>query len=217
MHIKEVVLATRSLIDCEAFYRDNMGFPVQRISAAEIAVSIGHSKLNFREVKTLNPLYHFAFSVPNNQFQNALTWISDRATILPYEKDSVIADFINWNARAFYFRDHDENILECITHFDRKSNQDGSFTSNSFEGLVEIGMPVDEVASTCAALHQQHHIPYFKKGPQLKDFAVMGDDEGMLIVTKNGRGWLPTQEPAGKYPLTIKLDSGNGEIVLELN
>jgi catechol 2,3-dioxygenase-like lactoylglutathione lyase family enzyme len=217
MHLQQVSLVTRDLARCRSFYGDKLGFAINQASASEICFQTGCSKLHFREDKNSNPRYHFAFSVANNQLQNALTWIGEKATILPYAKDSTIADFINWNAKAFYFRDHDQNILECITHFDKNSLQDGPFTKDGFERLVEIGIPVDDVETACADFYRQYNIPYFSKGPHLKDFAVMGDDNGMLIITKTGRGWLPTQEPAGKCPLKIILNAGKREILLELN
>lgn len=217
MYIKEVLLVTSDLYTCKSFYSDKLGFPVTGISAAQISFRIGRSILSFQEVKNSTPLYHVAFSVPNNQLQEALTWINERAVILPYAENSIVADFSNWNAKAFYFRDHDNNILECITHFDKGSNHFGTFTKDSIEAIIEIGVPVDDVATACDEFHHEYNIPYFEKGPRLKDFAVMGNEDGMLIITKNGRGWLPTQEPAGKHPLKISLEVDNTQILLDLN
>ena len=214
MHIKEVLLVTNDLTNARSFYNDKLGFPVTGITQTQISFRIGRSVLTFRELKNSNAQYHLAFSIPNNQLHEALTWIKERAIVLPYAEDSIVADFTNWNAKAFYFRDHDGNILECITHYDRKVERLGSFTKDSFEYITEIGIPVDDVTIACEDFHQHYNIPYFKKGPRLKEFAVMGDEDGMLIVTKTGRGWLPTQEPAGKYPIKIVLEAGTKETII---
>ena len=217
MHIKAILLVTNDLFNARSFYNDKLGFPVTGITDSEISFRIGSSVLTFREVKNSTAQYHLAFSVPNNQLHEALTWIQERAIVLPYSEDSIVADFSNWNAKAFYFRDDDGNILECITHYDRNVERLGSFTKDSFEYIMEIGIPVDDVTIACENFYKQYNIPYFKKGPRLKDFAVMGDEDGMLIVTKSGRGWLPTQEPSGKYPMKILLEIGTKEIVITQN
>jgi hypothetical protein len=39
----------------------------------------------------------------------------------------------------------------------------------------------------------------------------MGDEYGLFIVTKIGRGWLPTQEPAEQYYIKVVFEN-NGKI-----
>ncbi len=61
------------------------------------------------------------------------------------------------------------------------------------------------------------HIPYFEKGPRLQDFAVMGDADGMFIVSKTGRGWLPTMRPSEKHwtKVLVENDGVKNEFVFE--
>ena len=205
MRLEEVHLITGNLNNCRFFYADLLGLAIEDISAGSIAFKVGSSLLRFSLVEQTRPLYHLAFSVPNNMLNEALEWLRQRTSILPYSADSVIADFTGWNAKAFYFRDADENILECITHFDEQDHRDGSFSGEYFLSIMEIGLAVEDVTVACADLNARHGLPYFVKGPRLKDFCVMGDAEGMLIVTKKGRGWLPTQQAAAIYPVTVSI------------
>ncbi|MBD0294203.1 MAG: hypothetical protein ICV84_03230, partial [Flavisolibacter sp.] len=59
--------------------------------------------------------------------------------------------------------------------------------------------PVDDVTEACKIINDAFEVPYFKKGPRLQVFSVMGDENGLFIVTQAGRGWLPTQQPAKQY------------------
>ncbi|MES2894177.1 MAG: hypothetical protein V4725_19310 [Bacteroidota bacterium] len=205
MRLDEIELITGNLERCRLFYAGTLGFEVVEVSENSICFSVGTSKIRFRQELGTRPLYHLAFSIPNNMLEPALAWLRERSTVLPYSVDSVIADFIGWNAKAFYFRDADQNILECITHFDEQSFRPGAFSAACFSSIMEIGLAVEDVQETCAGLNERYGLPYFIKGPRLKDFSVMGDAEGMLIVTKKGRGWLPTQEAAESFPTSILL------------
>jgi catechol-2,3-dioxygenase len=217
MHLKEILLVTGDLEHCRSFYGDILGLAVKNISATHISFEIGQSILSFKEIKNSQPLYHMAFSVPNNMLQPALDWINERATVLPYDEYTVIADFTGWNAKAFYFRDHDGNILECITHYDWADSSEGPFTKDCFKSIIEIGIPVDDVTIACENFNSQYGIPYFKKGPRLMDFSVMGNEDGMLIVTKKGRGWLPTQQAAEQHPMNVAIEINGNNVKLEFS
>ena len=205
MLLQEVKLITGNLQECRLFYAGQLGLEIVDTTPSGISFRVGTCLMHFSEVTGSRPLYHLAFSIPNDLFAEALTWLDTRTTILPYTPESVIADFTNWNAKAFYFRDAGGNILECITHFDHHTYRHGPFSAEHFLSLMEVGLPVDDVTVTCANLHDQYQIPYYRKGPRLRDFSVMGDEEGMLIVTKKGRGWLPTQETAEPFPVSLAL------------
>jgi catechol 2,3-dioxygenase-like lactoylglutathione lyase family enzyme len=215
MHLQKIQLITSDLERCRLFYGATLGLEIEPAGSGDACFKVGDSLLSFSETKGSQPLYHFAFSVPNNLLGAALEWLGERTTILPYAPDSVIADFVNWNAKAFYFRDPDGNILECITHFDEGTRADLPFSPAYFGRILEIGLPVEDVTLACAELNERYGIPYFVKGPRLRDFSVMGDAEGMLIVTKKGRGWLPTQETAKPFPTTLIIRHSGKKIELE--
>ena len=199
MIIKELTLLTNNLASTEEFYTKKLAFPILDKSNTRISFSIGHTILSFKLVADKNPYYHFAFSIPSNKVDEAHAYIAPRTEILPFTPGTTIADFSNWNAHAFYFHDHQNNILECIAHHDLPNTSDQPFTSSSIIGICEIGIPVEDVTEACKILNNKFEVPYFRKGPRLSVFSVMGDENGLFIVTQAGRGWLPTQQPAEEY------------------
>lgn len=208
MLIKKLILLTNNIKKTKQFYSDLMELPVLEETSEKISFRIGSSILVFQLTeKYSTPFYHVAFSIPNNKLLEALNWVSKRTSILPYSENEVIANFVGWNAKAFYFHDSQENILEFITHFDLNTQEKNNFSSASVQNISEIGVVADDVSATCKEIIEQHHIPHFSKGPLLKDFAVMGDTHGLLIVSKTHRGWLPTQRPSEKFPLKIIVET----------
>ena len=200
MLIKQLFLLTNDLAGTRQFYHDLLQVQIVGETGAHISFKFGNSLLTFFETSVVQgPFYHFAFSVPNNKLEEALTWATNFIKILSYLASSLIADFKGWNARAFYFHDNNQNILEFITHYDQETFNNSSFTVSLISGICEIGVVVPDVRNACNILNVDYHIPYFIKGPHLNDFSVMGDSNGMLVVSKTGRGWLPTQRASERY------------------
>ena len=199
MKIQEITILTGDLAGTEEFYNQLMEFPVIDKSSASISLQAGKSVLTFTFSGSSSPSYHFAFNIPENKIDEAYAWTARRVSILPFNSETNIADFSNWNAHAFYFHDNQKNILEFIVHHDLMNTSGLPFSSSSITRICEIGVPVDDVTEACNDFLSIHGIPYFEKGPRSKDFAVMGDSNGLLIVTQAGRAWLPTQQPAEKH------------------
>lgn len=199
MIIKELKLLSNNFATTEEFYAQKLEFPVVEKSAKNISFSAGNSILSFSLITDKDPCYHFAFSIPSNKVMEAHSWVAARTNILPYNSQATIADFSNWNAHAFYFHDNQSNILEFIAHHDLPNHSIQPFASTSIMGLCEIGVPVEDVTEACKSIYENFEVPYFAKGPKLPVFSVMGDEHGLFIVTRIGRGWLPTQQPAERY------------------
>jgi len=165
--IKEINLLTNNLTSTEEFYTKILDFPFFDRSDTRISFFAGHTILSFSLVANQKPYYHFAFSIPTNKFEEAYSYIAQRATILPFDAHSTIADFNNWNAHAFYFHDNQNNILEFIAHHDLPTTSNQPFTSSSITGVCEIGLPVEDVTEACKIINEKLEVPYFKKGPRL--------------------------------------------------
>lgn len=176
-----------------------------------ISFLFGHSLLTFHATDTGNPFYHFAFLIPNNKLYEAIEWVKERTSVLPYSQTQLVANFKGWNAEAFYFHDGGYNILEFITHYDLQIFSDKPFSLNSLSGICEAGIVVKNVAETCSQLHKNNRIPYFKKGPFMNDFAVMGEEHGMFIISSIGRGWLPTMRPAERNRVEVLVQNNGTE------
>lgn len=126
-----------------------------------------------------------------------------------------IADFPNWRAQAFYFHDPAGNILECIARFELPNATTEPFGAKQFLGLSEAGIVAANVPALAAELAARYGIPDFARGPKLPNFAALGTDEGLLILTEQGRGWLPTGRPAERHWLRLEGEHAGRSFVIE--
>ncbi len=200
-------LYTNDLNETKYFYGKEMFFNIAEQTMDSFSFKAGDSQVIFHEIKNEKPVYHFAFHIPNNKLEESLDWVSERASVLPFSADSMMADFKNWNAKSFYFHDNNQNIVEFITHYDRKTESSKHFSGQSIERLIEIGIPSKNVLVTCKELSLKYDIDYFSKGPVTNDFAVMGDDMGMLIISKEEGTWLPVNQKVQKFKMKIWIEN----------
>jgi catechol 2,3-dioxygenase-like lactoylglutathione lyase family enzyme len=102
-------------------------------------------------------------------------------------------DFSGWDgARAVYVRDPEGNVVEFIARPEPRAEL----------SLAEVGLPVADVPKAVDALAELGVEPYREWGD---DFAPLGDVDGVLIVVRAGRGWLPYDVPAGTAPIHVTI------------
>jgi catechol 2,3-dioxygenase-like lactoylglutathione lyase family enzyme len=123
-------------------------------------------------------LHHFAFHV---------------ADLEPWKQRLDVTeehDFASWGgARAVYFRDPEENVVELIARPQARPEL----------ALAEVGLPVEDVTAAVRVLERELGLhPHDEWGDS---FAPLGDDDGLLIVVRVGRGWFPVGVPAGSSPV----------------
>jgi catechol 2,3-dioxygenase-like lactoylglutathione lyase family enzyme len=113
-------------------------------------------------------------------------------------------DFSSWgDARAAYFRDPEENVVELIA----RPHARPELT------LAEVGLPVDDVAAAVGTLERELGLQPYDDWDET--FAPMGDADGLLIVVRVGRGWFPVGVPSGRAPIEVTLTgAGTGEVEL---
>ncbi len=113
-------------------------------------------------------------------------------------------DFSSWGgARAVYFRDPEENVVELIARPQVRPKL----------SLAEVGLPVDDVPAAVDALQRAFDLPTYDDWDE--SFAPLGDDDGLLIVVRVGRGWFPVGVPSGPAPIEVTLTGmGTGEVEL---
>jgi len=111
-------------------------------------------------------------------------------------------DFSSWGgARAVYFRDPEQNVVELIARPQPRPEL----------SLAEAGLPVDDVPAAVEALQRTFELPAYDEWGE--SFAPLGDDDGLLIVVRVGRGWFPVGEPAGTAPIEVRIaGAGAGEL-----
>src|SRR5450755_2630110 len=130
MLLKEIKLQTNHLPPLFHFYKEILDLPV-KYENGSITVTAGKSVLIFEETDAdVDPFYHFAFNIPSNKFEEGFQWMKGKSDLLWLEGyRSYIADFVNWNAKSFYFLDPAGNILELIARFDLNDIVDEKFSS----------------------------------------------------------------------------------------
>ncbi|CAM3715310.1 hypothetical protein FSS13T_26120 [Flavobacterium saliperosum S13] len=203
MQISEVHLVTNSLSETEFFYEKKLGLEVTGKSDGLLSFQIGTSELCFHLSDTIpKPIYHFAFDIPENRLYEALEWIRKRAEVISFEAHEII-DFTNWHAKSFYFYDTNGNVLECIVRYDLKNTSDEPFDGTSFLKVSEIGFVVDDVLGFCDAVNQKYETDYFVMQPKRENFAVLGDNHGLFIVSGTNRNWFPTTQNAQPFSTKV--------------
>ncbi|WP_428658182.1 VOC family protein [Runella sp.] len=210
MIIKELTLLTDDLIETERFYTEVLGLTMVDKTESGVSFSAGATLLRFEKSTGQKPRYHFAFNIPTNTVDDAFRQMSAKLELLPISDISKIADFVNWNAKSFYFYDNNSNILEFIGRFDLGKQETSSFTAASVLCVSEIGLPVKNVKKECEALISRYGFAYFAKQPPSDTFSVIGEDTGLLIVVPIGRNWYPTNDMASEahYVRLIIMHSG---------
>ncbi|HKO79449.1 MAG TPA: hypothetical protein VJU78_03600 [Chitinophagaceae bacterium] len=208
MNILEVQLLSTNITKTQKFYHEILGMEILHTDESSLKISAGLSTLIFKKTNNQNPFYHFAFTIPANKFDEAHTWASQRVQLLPITPGSSVADFKNWNAKAFYFYDNNQNIVEFIARFDLDNNSDKPFDGSSIYSISEIGIVTKNAKVDSEAMLKQYDLSYFSKQPPQDDFVAIGDDNGLFIVVNNRRNWYPTSKPSGKYWSAVKFEHG---------
>jgi len=207
MNILEIEILTENFDETENFYSKLLGFQIQSKNRNTISFSAGKSTLTFIPGNR-NPRYHFAFNIPNNKLDEALIWISKKTELIKNPENTFIANFDNWNAKSLYFYDNKGNVLEFITRFDLNQISDKPFTSESILSINEIGVVTDNPIAFAEKMINENQLQYFVKGPKKEDFVVLGDDNGLIIVSNPHRDWYPTHNRAEKHYVKMKIEIG---------
>lgn len=217
MHLLDLHLLTADLAATRRFYAGTLGLPVHQPAPGCLAVHVGTSTITFEQAPPGTvPFYHVAFTVPANQIDAAQAWLQARLPLLPVHEGECIADFRNWQAQALYFHDPNGTILECIARRPLPNASAAPFGPASLLGLSEVGVVVPDVPAFCQFAARALGIPPFARGPVGPEFAALGTDDGLLVVSKDGRGWVPTRRPAEAYPLRLTLRHGGAQHTLVL-
>ena len=216
MNILEIQLLSTDITQTKKFYHEILGMEILHADDSSIKFSVGLSTLIFKRTTNKNSFYHFAFNIPANKFEEAHAWASQRVQLLPITPTSTIADFVGWNAKAFYFYDNNQNIVEFIARFDLNNNSDKPFEGSSIFSISEIGIVVDNAKAYSEKILEECGLNFFPKQPPQDDFVAIGDDNGLFIVVKDKRNWYPTSKPSGKYWTVVKFEQEGKITKLEM-
>ncbi len=210
MKINEIQLLTDRMEETICFYRDILRLSVIKSENNVTKFSAGTSVLTFHPSHHTSPVYHFAFNIPKNQFNEALQWAASKFQLIQLTASGIVADFQSWNAKAFYFYDNNHNIVEFIARFDLENDSQQSFDGSSVCSISEVGLVVKEPKTYAAKLMAAYHLALFEKQLPKEDFIAMGNDEGLLIIVSENRIWYPTNTRSAKHWAKVSI-SFNGQ------
>lgn len=208
MNILEIQLLSTDIPQTKKFYTEILGMEILYADDLSVKFSAGLSTLVFKKATNDNPFYHFAFNIPANKFEEAHSWATERLQLLPVTSTSTVADFKNWNAKALYFYDNNQNIVEFIARYGLENNSDRPFDGSSIFSISEIGIVTDDAKAYSEKMIEEYDLNFFSKQPPQEDFAAIGDDNGLFIVVNDKRNWYPTRKPSGKYWSSVKFKQG---------
>ncbi|MDI9310345.1 MAG: VOC family protein [Limnohabitans sp.] len=217
MKILELSLLTNDIKSTVEFYTSILNFEVLEMSEVKVVFRVGESKLRFElSAQSIKPKYHFAFNIPYNQIDEARKWLSDRIKLIETE-DGQVTHFENWNAKAVYFYDNNENIVEFIVRKDLNNDSNTIFSTTSLISINEVGLVVDSPLQIAEKILQKTGIDFFEKGPKREDFAALGNDEGLFVISNDKRNWYPTQDRAEIFPVSVKIQHKHLVFDLDFN
>lgn len=183
------------------FYCESFGFAGGFLPNGELIIEFGETTVVFTQAEEgTHPFYHFAFNIPNNQLAGALDYVKDRAEILPFQGKSTIR-FEDWDADAVFFLDPCGNIVEFIARHTLDNASDEGFGTYAVIGMSEMGFNVDPVIPVARELEEAFGLSAYRTYADY--FGAVGDEEGLFILSRSGRNWLPTETPGVPYPAAL--------------
>jgi len=204
-------LKTSDLKAQALFYGETLGLDARIIAGTQVLVCAGATELVFTQAdENQHCLYHFAFDVPENQFDNAKQWLALRAEILVNGDGDTTTYSKTWDSHSLYFKDPAGNILELIARHDLQ-NASGQFEILS---ISEIGLATQGVLAQVKTFEEKTGmLPY--KDESSETFTAVGDADGLFITVKQGRIWYPnTGVPAQLLPVRVHFQVGETKYIL---
>jgi catechol-2,3-dioxygenase len=209
MKILELEISSVDLPAQRDFYADILELPV-RLDAAILEVKAGRTVIRFTQAPSeFTGAYHFAFNIPENQYQAAKQWITSRIPILQDKTGQEDFESTNWASTSLYFLDAAGNVLEFIARHNLQNATAGDFNSSQILNVSEIGLPSEDVLALTNQLVTQLGLSVFKQEPN-ETFTPVGDDNGLLILPVKDRIWMPDSGvPAKLLPVKV-MGEANG-------
>jgi catechol-2,3-dioxygenase len=203
MNITRLELLSADLQAQKDFYADVLELPVSLMPSA-LEVKAGVTDLVFKQAwSDFGGAYHFAFNIPENQFQAAKEWILSRVPLL---HDSTGQDEFpskSWKSDSVYFLDAAGNVLELIARHNLMNAVDGDFSGEQILNVSEIGLPQEDVVGFANELCTQLGLSVFMQEPD-ENFTPVGDDHGLFILPAKDRIWKPDSGvPASLLPVHV--------------
>ena len=204
MNISYLELSAKDLPAQRDFYTNILELPVN-LDSATLEVTAGETNLVFTQAPSeFMGAYHFAFNIPENQYQAAKQWISSRVPLLRDKTAKEDFESNTWNSMSLYFLDAAGNILEFIARHTLKNASREGFDSRQILNISEIGLPSENVVELANDLCTRLGLSIYKQEPN-ESFTPVGDENGLLILPAKDRIWMPDSGvPAKLLPVKVR-------------
>lgn len=204
MNIQKLQLWTADLQAQQDFYANILELPTERTSAG-LLVHAGSTELLFTQAPSgFDGAYHFAFNIPQNQYQAARKWLTARIPLLKDKTGKEDFHSDSWNSDSIYFPDAAGNVLEYIARHSLNNPVDGDFDSSNILNVSEIGLPSENVIALAKELCSKLGISVYKQQPN-ETFTPVGDENGLFILPVRDRIWMPDSGvPAKLLPVRVR-------------
>jgi catechol-2,3-dioxygenase len=211
MNITYLELSAKDLKAQRDFYGDLLELPVT-LDSAILEVKAGGTILQFTQAPSeFMGAYHFAFNIPENQYQAAKQWITKRLALLRDKTGKEDLESRSWASTSLYFLDAAGNVLEFIARHNLQNAAAGEFNSSQILNVSEIGLPSEDVLALADQLCAQLGLSVFKQEPE-QTFTPVGDDNGLFILPIKDRIWMPDSGlPAKLLPVKVKGEENGRE------
>lgn len=203
MNIMRIEVRTKQLLMIKKFYSDILNLEVRESTDERLELQAGRSIIEFVQDDASQAFYHIAISIPTNQLSAAMKWLENKGVEVITEAEGSPFQFKDWPASACYFYDPDGNLIEFIAHHGMVYEHGDSFNAKHIIAVSEIGLPVDDVSEEVRRLHETFGLSLWRGDG--KQFAAVGDENGLLIVVDKNRPWFPVDIKPGKFSTTVTL------------
>jgi catechol 2,3-dioxygenase-like lactoylglutathione lyase family enzyme len=213
MRIRHVTIEVPDPAETARFFREALGASAHEADGA-VTVAIGDSLLTLEHGdRPPEGYYHLAFDIPENAIAQARDLLRDAIGILPAGDDGIITSQPAWLAHSFYFNAPGNLNLELIARHRLDNAVSHPFTVADIQGITEVGVAVPDPVAAAAAVRDTFGIEPFDTPAET--FAAMGSDEGLIILVKRGRIWLPTDDQTTTdRRVRVALDGVRGELTV---
>lgn len=188
MKILQLKVQCFQLEKMKEFYHEVLEMELLMDRDHAFAVRAGNTKLIF-EKDTRMPFYHICFLTNDENYNYMFGKLGNVSALLANEDGNYR---MNWEGNQAYFTDPDGNIIEMLV----RPSSHGEL-HEKWHDIGEVGMPVQNVADTQAELNSYIEDHHKKKSDT---FAFFGDQNGVLVIVKEGRAWYPTERQAAVSP-----------------
>ena len=203
MVIQKLELLTADLQAQRDYYSTILELPVD-LSSAGLLVKAGSTEILFKQAPSdFDGAYHFAFNIPENQYEAAKKWITSRIPLLKDKTGKEDFASESWNSDSMYFSDAAGNVLEFIARHNLNNSTNQDFNSSQILNVSEIGLPSEDVTELASELCRRLGLSVFRQEAN-ETFTPVGDGDGLFILPIKDRIWMPDSGvPATLLPVKV--------------